>query len=189
MIEGLTDAVKALEAERDENTERVPLTTRENMSLALRIEALEKPKAEERIAATQAKPGEKVGDKAKVARPEPKERYQTRDVVGKAVGISGSTFTRGKAVFQAAEAEPEKYGDLFEVMNKRGIIPAYLELKRRREAEQPTAQPAQQNQREWAVSTGADSAQVDKQGKSVFRTAKMGRVKPSDPPGFTVQDT
>lgn len=145
------DAVKALEAERDENTERVPLTTAELMSLGIQIKALEKPKAEARKQATQAKPGEQVGSQVSVTGRQPTSQGRTSDLVGKALGIGARTFERGSSVYEAAKEEPEKHGDLIEVMNERGVNPAYLELKRRREAERPTAQPAQQPQREERI--------------------------------------
>ncbi len=51
VVEGLDDAVSLLVAERDENTERKALLPTEAVTIGERLEALEKPKAEERMKA------------------------------------------------------------------------------------------------------------------------------------------
>jgi hypothetical protein len=38
-------------------------------------------------------------------------------VVGQAVGLSGPTYNRAKAVVKAGEKDPEKFGDLVEKMD------------------------------------------------------------------------
>jgi len=45
---------------------------------------------------------------------------KSRDAIGKAVGMSGKTYEKAKAVVEAAEEEPEKFETLVEEMNKNG---------------------------------------------------------------------
>src|SRR5262249_45278197 len=55
--------------------------------------------------------------------------------VAAAVGVSGRTYDKMKAVVDAALADPEKYGDLPFQMDETGKVqPAYQEMKRRRAA-------------------------------------------------------
>lgn len=88
----LDDATAALRAERDENTCRLDMTPSEMVALGRRLEELEKPKAKERMSE-----GAKVG---KVSTPS-----KARDAVGKALGVSGRTYEKAKAVIDAAEDE------------------------------------------------------------------------------------
>ena len=84
-------------AERDENTCRKDMTPSEKVALARRLEELERPKAAERKASSQAKPGERIGSGKS---PEPmagsRHRRETREIVGQAVGMSGQTYQRAK---------------------------------------------------------------------------------------------
>lgn len=97
------DALSLLKAERDENTCRKAMTPEELVDLGLRIEELERPKAEARKAATQFG-GTPQG---------PTERAdpnKTSAVVGEALGLSRNTYQRMKTVVTAArddDAEPE----------------------------------------------------------------------------------
>lgn len=90
----IDDAVKRLQAERDENTCRVNFTPTEAVELGKRLEALEKPKAEERRKATQN------NDAAKSSSgnlPE-QDKGDTRDKVAEAVGMSGACGIKGHHV-------------------------------------------------------------------------------------------
>ncbi len=131
----LNDAALALRAEHDENVCRKPFTPTEAADLGRRLEAMLKPAAKERQqtggrTAGRGRPkgaGKKGGGKL----PQPKPT-KTRDVIAQAVGMSGRTYEKAKAVVEAANQEPERFGDLKEQMNATGKVdPAYRELKRR----------------------------------------------------------
>jgi len=124
---GVTDAVGLLKAERDENTCREDMTVMERVELGRAIEALERPKARERMGArTDLQPSGKFPEG---------EEGRTRDRVGEAVGWSGRTYEKAVAVVEAAEEAPERFGDLAEQMNATGRVDgAYRELKKRRRA-------------------------------------------------------
>jgi hypothetical protein len=131
VVETLDDAVAALKAELYENTDREPLTPTEVVEAGRRIEELEKPEAARRQAASQAKKGVKVGVQGGGNLPPPENKGKTRDKVGEALGVSGSTYDRAKQVVAAAEAEPEKYGDLPARMDESSVNAAHKELKAR----------------------------------------------------------
>ena len=59
------------------------------------------------------------------------EQGKTRDKVGAEVGMSGFTYDKAKAVVSAAEREPEKFGDLPEMMDAKSVDRAYKELRTR----------------------------------------------------------
>ncbi len=53
-----------------------------------------------------------------------------RDKIGKFAGISGRTVEKIAAIMDAAEADPERYGDLVERMDRHGKVePAYRKFK------------------------------------------------------------
>lgn len=86
------ETVALLKAERDENVEREDFTVSEKVELGRRLEELERPAAEERKGArTDLQPHENSSGGS------------TRDKVGAAVGMSGVTYQRAKAVVTAAE--------------------------------------------------------------------------------------
>lgn len=98
VVGGLQDIVLALHAERDENTCRKEFTVSELVAIGCRIEEAERPKSEDRMKAGVKEPSglETRGSKES-------ESTRTRGVVGKALGISGPTYDRAKAVVSAAE--------------------------------------------------------------------------------------
>jgi hypothetical protein len=122
----------ALTAERDENTCRKDFTPSEAVRIGKALEELEGGKAQERKQATQARKGEgKVGTAGGGNFPPP-GKGKTADKVGEAVGMSGKTYTKAKAVVEAAEEEPEKFGDLPGQMDAAGKVDgAYQEMKKR----------------------------------------------------------
>ena len=142
MAETLADALTALKAERDENTCRKELAPTEAVAIGERIEAIERPKAEERQQATQAKPGERVGGGNF---PPPIERAKTRDVVAQAVGgVSGRTYEKIKAVVEAAKAEPEKFAPVVAEMDRTGKVDrAFKVVKQVKQAEARAAKAAE----------------------------------------------
>jgi ParB family chromosome partitioning protein len=119
----LDDAAARLIAERDENTCREGFTPSEAVNMGKAIEALEEPKS-----AARKVEGQKRGGKARQSQLDDKlsssrtRAPMTREKVGAAVGMSGATYQRAKAVVEAAEAEPEKYGALREEMDRTGKV-------------------------------------------------------------------
>jgi N6-adenosine-specific RNA methylase IME4/ParB-like chromosome segregation protein Spo0J len=159
VAEGLDDAVLLLRAERDENTCRKDFTPSEAVDISEALEELEREAAEKRKRATQAKPGEgKVGGQSaapNAPRSEPgeeqasgagklpaPEKGDTRDRVAEAVGMSGRTYEKAKAVVEAARKNPEKYGKLKEQMDRSGKVNgAFKRLQVARKAEAIAAEP------------------------------------------------
>lgn len=125
----LEDALLALKAEYDENICREPLAPTEQMALAERIEAIEKPAAAERQRATQAKPGE--GKTGGGNLPPPASKGKVREKIAGAIGMGARTYEKAKAVTKAAEADPAKYGDLPAKMDTVSVDAAHKELKAR----------------------------------------------------------
>ena len=122
VVDTLDDALLALQAERDENTCREPLAPSEMVKLGEQIEAIEKPEAENRKGARTDTPAGKLpaGGAGRV-----------RDKVGKAVGVSGKTYEKAKAVADAAKENPEAFGDLPAKMDAESVDAAHKELKER----------------------------------------------------------
>jgi hypothetical protein len=124
IVEGITDAVGALKAERDENTLRRDFSPTEAIALGMRIEEAESKAARDRMNHA----GETYGNAAIG------QIGTTRDKVAAAISeegyqLSGKTYEHGKAVLKAAEAESEKYGNLPTIMDRRGIGSAYRALR------------------------------------------------------------
>ena len=134
VVENLDEAVLLLKAERDENTARKDLTPGEAVDIGERLEAMiERPEAEARQRATQARPGEQIGEhlgEGNLPAPMDAEKGQRRDKVGDAVGMSGRSYEKAKAVVHAGREEPEKFGELVEKMDRTGKVDgAYRELR------------------------------------------------------------
>lgn len=112
VVDNIESALLLLKAERDENTCRKEFTPTEAVALGVELEKLEKPKAKaaqanaikERDSKGRAK---STSDKlSEVDSPtNGKHNPQTRDKVGEAVGMSGATYQRAKAVVQSGKQE------------------------------------------------------------------------------------
>lgn len=152
------DALAAAQVERDENVERKAFTPEEAVRAGSLIEELERPKAEERKAegrqrGTAAK-GRSLGGKlppsdgpdtseavaptaATTPATSPPPAPKTRDAAAAAVGMSGRTYEKAKAVVKAAqdpalpvEAKAEAKAAL-EEMNRTGKVdPAFKKVTR-----------------------------------------------------------
>ena len=121
-----------LRAEFDENTVRIDFLPSEAVALGRKLEEEVAKQAAQRKASTQAQPGKgKVG-----AGNLPEPKGETRDIVGKAVGMGGSTYQHAKQVVQAAEDNPDEYGHLVEEMDTSGQVNSSYEKIR-----QPAAPP------------------------------------------------
>jgi hypothetical protein len=129
----LDEAVLAARAERDENTCRKEFAPAELVEMGRRLEALEKPAAAERKkvhgGTAPGKPKNTGGNCPPVFEP-----GRTADKVGQALGVSGKTYTKAKKVVEAAEKEPDKFGDLPAVMETESVHAAHEEMKRRKTA-------------------------------------------------------
>lgn len=135
IVNSLDDTLKALVAERDENTCRKEFAPSEAVTIGKAIEELEKPKAKERQKATQAKGKDKHGKPVIGGGnfPPPKEdNGKTRDKVAEVVGMSGRTYEKAKRVVEAAEKEPEKHVETVKEMDRTGKVDgAYKKVKER----------------------------------------------------------
>ena len=96
--------MRELQTVRDENVCRKEFTITEAVSVGLAMEKLERPKAVARKA--QAK-GKTRGQKNSVSSGKlPQEtETKTRDKVGEAIGLSGRTYEKAKAVIESGDTE------------------------------------------------------------------------------------
>lgn len=135
------DLPSLLQAEHDENVLREPFLPTEAVAIGRALE--------EEIAARNAarmreagKEGGKTAGRGRAKQPDspvinnhtPIEAQKTRAQVGKAVGLSGSTYTKAKAVVLAAENNPDRYGDLVTAMDTTGKVDHAYQTLQRREA-------------------------------------------------------
>ena len=136
-LSSLDDALAALKAERDENVQRVNYTMTEAVRLAERLEPLEKEAAKERQRESGKKHGKGQTASGKLPQAKPKRTPQAGDKVAAAVGVTRRTLDKAKEVVEAATADPEKYGDLQEAMDKKGkVAGVHKTLQLRRQAEE-----------------------------------------------------
>lgn len=118
IAENFNDAQRALLAERDENVERESFTASEAVALGKKLEALERPKAAERMRSS-TKNDEKTGrftGSDKLSEP---DKGQVREKVGAAVGMSGAQYGRAKTAVERGIPE------LVEALDRREL-PMYL---------------------------------------------------------------
>lgn len=97
----LSTAAEVLRAEADENTCRKPLTPYEASKARERRSAVLAPLAEEAVRATQAKPGERVGD-SNLEKPRPKVG-DVRKAAAIGTGYSGTTLDKVDKIRSIAE--------------------------------------------------------------------------------------
>lgn len=134
------DLDNLLQAEHDENVLREPFLPSEAVAIGMAIE--------EKIAARNAvkmREAGKEGGRGKKKNPgtnntrvsqERDNTQRTAFQAAKAAGMGGTTYTKAKAVVLAADAEPEKYGDLLTQMDASGSVDkSYQTLSRRMHAE------------------------------------------------------
>lgn len=124
VVEHLDDAAQRLRAELEENTCRKGMTASETHAQAKRIEALERPKAEER----QERLGRSHGDDPSGST-DPKGL--TSDKVGEGVGMSGPQWKRLKHIGdRAADGDEQAAALLAEIdAGERTITNAYKKLR------------------------------------------------------------
>lgn len=130
----VVDVADLLSAERDENEVRKNLTPTEAVSLGRLIEEQHRAtlpsKTEIARNAGLASQAKRRGEAREVI----VQRAQpSREVAAAAVGMSGKTYHYAKKVVEAAEADPEAFGDLPARMDETGQVEgAHNELVRRK---------------------------------------------------------
>lgn len=132
------DVDDLLSAERDENTERKDWTPTEAVAIGRLIEDQHRPKIEA-TRSEMARKGSALRDSRRAGIPMSKEQAgppalgSVRSAAAQAVGMSEATYHRAKTVVAAAEAEPEKFGDLPARMDESGnVAGAHRDLENRR---------------------------------------------------------
>lgn len=115
------DVADLLSAERDENAQRKDFTPTEAVAIGRLIEVEERPKALNRIHKITCADSTQVPEKGRV-----------RTIVANAVGMGPTTYGEAKAVVVAAEADPDKFGDLPAKMDEqRNVHGTYTEMQKR----------------------------------------------------------
>lgn len=136
----LDDARAMLTAERDENTCRLPFTPTEAVALGRQLEELEKPRAAERKLAGQRAGGrgnKKLGENFTPSL----DGGKSREIIGDAIGMSGPTYQRAKAVVAAAEFDPQVFGPIAEEMDRTGkVLPAFEKVKEIKGEKRPVSE-------------------------------------------------
>jgi ParB family chromosome partitioning protein len=119
-IVNLQDIVKG---EYAENAFRKEFTLSEMVAIKRAIEPVEREQAKERQLS-----GQPVTDSAK---------GRVADRIASAVGVSRDTLSKVETIVEAAEKEPEKYGDLPEKVDRKevSVDKAYCEIKPRKPKE------------------------------------------------------
>jgi ParB family chromosome partitioning protein len=124
VADSVTDAEKYLLAEQDENTCRKDMTPSEKVAMGEALRGIVAAKAKERKTKgvnQHTEPSGKFPEGSK---------GDTRDIIGKAVGLSGPTLQRATAVVDAAAREPDKFYEVKEEMDRTGKVqPAYDKVK------------------------------------------------------------
>lgn len=122
--------------EHDENVIRKDFTISEKVAIG---RALEPREREEAKARKDKHGGTAPGKKKNTEGNFPSVKAQSRDKVGRSVGLSGRTYEKAKAVIEAAESDPKAFGEVAAEMDRTGKVDkAYREVKKieaRREAE------------------------------------------------------
>jgi site-specific DNA-methyltransferase (adenine-specific) len=137
------DDSHALRAQIDENEMRKSYTAKERVAIGLAFEKMEKEKAKERKAHGLTAPGKSKNASEKFTEAFEKEKGEALEKVARIVGWSRPTYEEAKAVVEAAESDPKKYGDLIGTMEAVSVHAAYKELVRRQELEKRKAESMQ----------------------------------------------
>jgi len=136
IVKSLSEAAKALEAERDENELRKSFTPFEALALGKDLEKLEEPKARDRETKGKSQDGRAGGRGREKPSEESAEGFskvsgRTRDKVSAVLGIHGTTYEKMKFVATKAEENPQLYAEFAEQMERTGKVePAYRKAKR-----------------------------------------------------------
>jgi ParB-like chromosome segregation protein Spo0J len=118
----IVDLTGIVEAERDENTQRLDFSPSEAVAIARELEPIERAAASERQRAGKTPPVDST-----------EGHGNTRDRVAAATGMGATTLAKAREIVEAAEAD-DKNADLVEQMDATGKVePAHRELRKRRE--------------------------------------------------------
>jgi N6-adenosine-specific RNA methylase IME4 len=121
-----------LQAQIAENLYRKDFLPSEIDAIRRSAQPAEKAAAKERMRQGGGDPKNRVG---KVATP-----AKARDTLGAFAGMSGRTVEKIAEIVEAAEAEPEKFGDLVAEMDRTGKVDgAYRKLKQKRDEQKRLA--------------------------------------------------
>jgi len=132
IVRTLDDAIKALNAERDENTCRKDFLPSEAVALARDLEPLERR-------AAQRRKGTSNNERAKLA---PSNKGKAREKIAAAVGVPRTTLAKAERIVAAAERDPEKFEKLRDQMDRTGNVHgAFKQLKKREQADEINAEP------------------------------------------------
>jgi ParB family chromosome partitioning protein len=130
----IVDLDNLLFAGRDATTSRNDFTPSEAVAIGQALEDREKAHAKAR---QNAGVHRHIGPSGQC--PEG-PKGQTRDKVAEAVGLSGKTYEKAKAVVAAAEQSPAEFGPVAEEMDRTGKVdPAYQKVKRQRPTRRRTS--------------------------------------------------
>jgi ParB family chromosome partitioning protein len=141
ILRDAADLTERLKAERDENTCRKDFAPTEALALAADIKGRLEKEAKQRQREGHKKGGETAGrgrpkqvpsDSDETNTPLPNGApARTDDAVAESVGMGRDKYRKAEAVAAAAEAEPEKYGDLPAVMDDKSVDAAFREMRKR----------------------------------------------------------
>jgi len=126
------DLDEILRGEQDENNLHKHFTPSEKVAIARALDDRAREQARER-----------QGTRTDLGHSEnftEGSRGDVRDIVGRAVGMSGPIYQRARAVVKAAEEDPETYGPLVEEMDRTGKVSGVYErvaAMRKRKAAPP----------------------------------------------------
>ncbi len=181
VVRDVQDAAHLIRMERDENVCRKEMTPSEKISLGRALEELERPKAREaQSAAGRAAVAVANGETTAFVQPnESSERFDTREVVAPAVGMSSATYSRAKALVVAAEQGDEIAADAVAEMDRTGKPYAAHERWKKEHAAkteappQPVAQPVERHKL-LRKTHHIKAERVISQTVSAFEGARMG---------------
>jgi ParB/RepB/Spo0J family partition protein len=145
------DLDEVIRGEWAENAERKAFTPSESVAIGRIIEEREQASAKARM--TRHRSSDKLSEQAK---------GDTRDRVGKALGIAGATYSQAKAVVAAAEADPEMFGAIKAEMDRTGKVnPAYKKVREGGGVSQRNSRVAIATRREHIIRLGQERHSVD----------------------------
>jgi ParB-like chromosome segregation protein Spo0J len=128
VVSNLEDARRALRAELDENNARLALSPVESILRARELFPAERSAAEERRQATQFGNG---SEERKNGRPEERGDVEVR--LAAAVGMGVRQYRQSRRIVEAAEADPEGFGDLsYELHSSRNVAGTYRHYEARK---------------------------------------------------------
>lgn len=116
IMANVVDTDRLLQTEFDENMIRKNFNKVEALRIGMALEEEERERAKERqieLGKTQGTPSGESPEGSK---------GQTRDHIGKKIGMSGWTYERGKKVLLAEAQEPEKYKEVVLELEKGGNV-------------------------------------------------------------------